>query len=591
MKSKNAYLKYQITFEMKRPRCKTCRHTMRGHKKQKCATHSTIVFEDGRVYSGSSHDNIPSGYGKMQYPNGDTYMGEFLKGEFHGQGEQRGQTIGHYVGEWHHGVRQGDGRWERSDGKLYEGSFKRDLYHGTGTLFVRGRVQYRGEWLYGTYHGRGRLTVQDGSYLGEFVHHQRHGFGEQTYTVRRSVYTGGWRSDMRHGAGAYTDPTGTYTGAFSNDLRNGHGKFVAVDGATYLGNWRHGKRHRRGTQTYADGSRYVGGWSRGRRTGHGQYVYPNGDTYVGFWLHGQRHGRGTWTTSTIVFKGQWEDDLLVGVVVEVTRAPDASWSSRSGSYVRGQRHGVFHVVEAGGGTNSELWIHGRSLKFSGLAQARKRTRTYLKQQHWSAAEAVCTFYPDIVSWNFIYRNDREGHLVHMLEHDNMLNALAQKAGRLFRKGRYLFLEACMACCTEEELDRMASDDESGALFDSLTKTFVANPWMVLHASYTDSTKRKLLEGLHLGELGRCPPLDPFTRQPLHEKSGAYLSTRPKVAKRVYKAFARTLLNDTPVVRLAYQFDLQDFERDLANARAVSDVDTIRRLIRERNAFMARSGAV
>ena len=563
---------------------------MRGHKKQKCASHTTIVFEDGRVYSGSAHDNIPSGYGEMRFENGEVYLGAFLDGKNHGHGEHRGTAFGRYVGEWHHGQRQGLGRWERPDGHVYEGAFKRNLYHGIGTLWVGDCVRYRGEWLYGTYHGEGCLTVDDGHYVGQFVHHQRHGFGEQTYTSRRSIYTGQWRADMRHGTGAYTDPTGTYTGAFTNDSRNGHGRFVATDGSQYVGQWRSGKRHRRGTQTYADGSQYVGGWSRGRRTGHGQYVYANGDTYVGFWFGNQRHGRGTWTTSTILYKGHWENDVLDGMVIEVAQWAEAPWSNRSGPFVHGQRHGVFHIVDNDGGSGSQLWVHGEPLVFSGLRQARKRVRSSLKQHDWSAAAAICAFYPEIVSWNFIYRYDKGGHLVHLLEHDNMLHALAQKAHRLFRKGRYAFLEACLACCTDAEVERMCSDDDAGILFDSITKTFVANPWRVVHASYTDTTKQKLLEGLHLGELGRCPPVDPFTRQPLDEKSGTYLSDTPKVAKRAYKALTRVLQEDAPITQLAYEFDLQDFERDLANARAVADIPTIRRLLKERNDFMARSGA-
>lgn len=573
---------------MKRPRCKTCRHTMRGHKKRKCSSECVIIFSDGRSYLGSAHDNVPSGNGTMTFPNGDSYVGAFLDGEFHGDGQKVGLMIGIYKGQWHNGVRRGVGRWALPNGETYEGEFDRDMYHGAGVLTVSGSVRYRGQWNYGTFHGQGRLFTEHGDYNGQFSHHRRHGFGEQKNTQEHSVYTGGWRNDARHGSGVYTDPTGTYTGAFSSDRRNGHGEFVAKDGATYIGSWKNDKRHRRGTQTYADGGKYNGGWSRDVRTGHGKMTYADNTVYTGFWLYDMYHSRGTLITDSIMYKGEWEEGVLVGMVVEINQDTQSSWSSRSGPWSRGQRHGVFDLVLTDGNVERELWIHGKCVEYSGTEQARKRTRKYLKKSDWRAAEVICKFYPDIPTWNFLYRYDTDGRLVHMLEHDNLMGSLSQKARCLFFKGRYDYLEACVACCTEQELERLASHDEAGILFDSITKVFVANPWIVNQASYTEATKDKLLEGLHLGELGRCPPVDPFTRQPLNEKSGVYLSERRKLAKRIYKAFMQALVDDTPITRLAYHFDLQDFERDLANARAVNDVKTIRRLMKERNDFIALS---
>lgn len=559
---------------------------MRGHKKRKCSSESVIVFSDGRSYLGSAHDGVPSGSGTMTFPNGDRYVGAFLDGEFHGYGQKIGNSIGIYHGHWHHGVRKGTGRWCHPNGETYEGEFARDMYHGAGVLTVGNSERYRGEWCYGTFHGQGRLITEQGEYNGQFSHHRRHGFGEQKNTREFSIYTGGWRNDVRHGPGAYTDSTGTYTGAFSNDQRHGHGKFVANDDATYVGSWKNNKRHRRGTQTYADGGKYVGSWSRDVRCGHGKMTYADKAIYTGFWLHDVHCGRGTLITDSIMYRGAWEQGVLVGMVVEINQDAQSSWSSRSGSWSSGQRHGVFDVLTSGGNVERELWIHGKHVEYSGKEQARKRARKYLKHSDWRAAEAICTFYPDIPTWNFLYRYDTDGRLVHMLEHDNLMSSLSQKAGRLFLRDRYDFLEACIACCTEQELERLASHDEADILFDSITKVFVANPWIVNRASYTEATKDKLLEGLHLGELGRCPPVDPFTRLPLNEKSGVYLSERPKLAKRTYKAFARALVDDTPITRLAYHFDLQDFERDLANARAVNDVKTIRRLMKERNDFIA-----
>ena len=39
-----------------------------------------IPFADGRVYTGEVEGVIPNGHGKMTFPNGNVYEGEFLRG-------------------------------------------------------------------------------------------------------------------------------------------------------------------------------------------------------------------------------------------------------------------------------------------------------------------------------------------------------------------------------------------------------------------------------------------------------------------------------------------------------------------------------
>ena len=91
--------------------------------------------------------------------------------------------------------------------------------------------------------------------------------------------------------------------------------------------------------------------------------------------------------------------------------------------------------------------------------------------------------------------------------------------------RYVFLGYLFKCLSEDRLIELASHVPE--LFDSLTNDFVENPWIVNGSSYSETTKQKLLKGLHLGDFGRCEPKDPFTRQPLTEKSGLYLHRTKK----------------------------------------------------------------
>ena len=107
-------------------------------------------------------------------------------------------------------------------------------------------------------------------------------------------------------------------------------------------------------------------------------------------------------------------------------------------------------------------------------------------------------------------------------------------------------------------------------------------------SYSTETKNKLLSGLFLGELGRCPPKDPFTRLPINEKSGTYLEKQPTKAKEIYSRFMKAIGKQPAVRQLARSFDLQDFEELLKNARETNDRDTIKKIMKERNDYIRQN---
>ena len=103
--------------------------------------------------------------------------------------------------------------------------------------------------------------------------------------------------------------------------------------------------------------------------------------------------------------------------------------------------------------------------------------------------------------------------------------------------------------------------------------------------YSKNTRKRLLEGLHLGELGRCPPKDPFTRQPLTKKSGKFLNKNKNMSKKIYNMLTTAVDKEPIIQNLAYTFDLEDFEISLKNARDVKDIKTIRKLMEERSIFI------
>jgi len=91
------------------------------------------------------------------------YEGEFLKGQWHGQGTAHYRASGEkYIGRFAAGQRHGQGRLEFANGDVYEGTWRR-----------------------GRRHGAGRLTSAAGDvFVGTFVMDRRQGLGT-VYMVRK----------------------------------------------------------------------------------------------------------------------------------------------------------------------------------------------------------------------------------------------------------------------------------------------------------------------------------------------------------------------------------------------------------------------
>ena len=124
------------------------------------------------------------------------YMGEFEKGEYHGDGimiqypireipidmttEEQERLFGArldreiviYISEYANGQRDGECKEYMFGKLLYSGTIENGYYNKKGTLYYGGSDQkkYEGEWRTGKYHGKGTLYNEDGSisYSGEW---------------------------------------------------------------------------------------------------------------------------------------------------------------------------------------------------------------------------------------------------------------------------------------------------------------------------------------------------------------------------------------------------------------------------------------
>lgn len=157
----------------------------------------TYNLPDGSIFIGTYDQNgLQTGFGEFHWPSGDTYCGEFLQGQFNGNGTLTYAAGGSYFGNWDMGQKQGFGILEFVDGSEYTGNFENNLIQGEGTYtFVNGDV-YTGSFLNQRYEGVGTYTWSNGNeFTGEWSNGVKQGGGLMTY-VDGTIQEGRWENDQ-----------------------------------------------------------------------------------------------------------------------------------------------------------------------------------------------------------------------------------------------------------------------------------------------------------------------------------------------------------------------------------------------------------
>ena len=556
---------------MKR-RCTTCKHTMKGHRKKQCIGIKVLSMDSGHKYVGCVYNGKPSGHGILEDEH-STYEGLFLNGKKHGYGTETFASGRQYLGLWSVDLFHGKGVLHMDNGSTYNGDFNMGTYHGYGEL-TRSESSYVGYWHHGTYHGHGTHITPSGTFEGQFYFNTRCGHG--IFTDRKgNIYNGSWRQGQREGKGIYTTDDSVYTGLWKYDVQSGPGVLVSKIHGRYEGHFRRRKRHGQGTQTWIDGTTYEGGWSRGKQSGYGTQTWTDGSSYCGFWLRDQYNGSGTQTLADqSSLSGEWKSGQREGEFIETK----ANGCVSIGPWSNDLRHGTFLEDN-----QRQLYIWGSAIVFESLTRAENACKKMSKAQDYEGVKVILQHFPTLCTWKFFFKFDQKGINLDIMGKNRIIDILQKYSHKLFKAKRYLFLENLYRLCPEEALEVV--HDEAEELFDALSKEFVPNPWIVRDQSYSRETKHKLLDGLFLGEMGRCPPKDPFTRQPLYEKDGKYLAKQPTKAKNIYTRFMKAVGVKTNIREIARSFDVQDFEELLRNAREANDRDTIKRIMKERNEYI------
>ena len=126
---------------------------------------------------------------EYNFPDGTSYRGQMLGGNFHGSGELSSARF------------------------TYKGEFQKGLFHGQGSLTWSENWHYQGEFKNGVFSGHGVLKL-DGM----------------------DKFTGEFENGVIHGQGVYEYVTGEkYEGQYFNNVMRGEGKFSWVDGDSFLG--------------------------------------------------------------------------------------------------------------------------------------------------------------------------------------------------------------------------------------------------------------------------------------------------------------------------------------------------------------------
>ena len=138
------------------------------------------------VYTGEKNEKgLYSGKGKMEYPNGDVYEGEWKNNMRDGRGKITFVNQSSYDGMWSKDKMNGQGTYKYFSEDVYEGTFSEGIRSGHGKLtYVNGDV-YTGNWKKNRRDGEGKLTYKNGDY-----------------------FTGNWRKDKRDGEGKLMSSTG-----------------------------------------------------------------------------------------------------------------------------------------------------------------------------------------------------------------------------------------------------------------------------------------------------------------------------------------------------------------------------------------------
>ncbi|XP_072936402.1 alsin isoform X2 [Epargyreus clarus] len=221
-------------------------------------TSKNVQFYKDAKYIGRWLDGKIHGSGKVEWPDGKLYAGQFQMNALCGHGKMEIPGVGTYDGQWKDNLQNGYGIMKYTTGDVYEGYFKDGLPHGHG-------IKKQGDFTSSS------ATI----YTGEWNCGVRQGYGVMDDIGKGEKYLGNWSDNKKHGCGLIVTLDGIYyEGLFTQDILTGHGVMVFEDGTHYEGEFRAaGVFSGKGVLTFSSGDKVEGSlsgaWTEGVKISNG----------------------------------------------------------------------------------------------------------------------------------------------------------------------------------------------------------------------------------------------------------------------------------------------------------------------------------
>ncbi|XP_049870567.1 alsin [Pectinophora gossypiella] len=210
------------------------------------SSNNKAAFYKDAKYQGRWLDGKVHGHGKVEWPDGKLYVGQFQLNTLCGHGKMEIPSVGTHEGQWKDNLQNGYGVMKYTNGDIYEGYFKDGQPHGHG-------IKKQGDFTSSS------ATI----YTGEWVNGVRQGYGVMDDIGKGEKYLGNWSDNKKHGCGLIVTLDGIYyEGLFMQDVLTGHGVMVFEDGTHYEGEFRSaGVFSGKGVLTFSSGDKIEGSLS------------------------------------------------------------------------------------------------------------------------------------------------------------------------------------------------------------------------------------------------------------------------------------------------------------------------------------------
>jgi hypothetical protein len=177
-----------------------------------------MKWPTGLEYEGEWTAAIPHGAGRLLDSTGIEYVGGFKLGFLWGEGKLKIPGQFTYSGEMVYGKRVGQGNATFANGTKYKGEWDRDQMHGEGHFWFSNSYHYKGEFARNQFNGEGKLTSPEGYVEGSFLNGKPHGYCEQVVVRSQTKLSGYWVNGKKEGKFSLYNPLqGTRTLQFKHD--------------------------------------------------------------------------------------------------------------------------------------------------------------------------------------------------------------------------------------------------------------------------------------------------------------------------------------------------------------------------------------